>query len=177
MDSEEKLISDNLDIPRICSRKWGRMMSLEMEDLQAEGSLALVRAARSYDPSRGKSFRNWAYLKVMGHVTDIVRSHIRREKRTLTGDYARYSSLQTVDDEGELIYQLEDPNADVVDLVVAKEHLNALKHIPKREAEVILRMACGETAVEIAEMWNCSEALIWRLMRMGRKRMEYAQDQ
>lgn len=45
----------------------------DMEDLVSAGTLGLVKAARSYDPSRNAEFKTYAYIRIRGSVIDELR--------------------------------------------------------------------------------------------------------
>jgi len=45
----------------------------DMEDLISAGTLGLVKAARSYDPSRNAEFKTYAYIRIRGSVIDELR--------------------------------------------------------------------------------------------------------
>jgi RNA polymerase sigma factor (sigma-70 family) len=50
-----------------------RTRAIELEDLEAEGYLALVRAAQNYDPSRGVPLRGYMRVQVVGHLRHVLR--------------------------------------------------------------------------------------------------------
>lgn len=169
------MVADNLDIPRICARDWWRMYRLEQEDLYMEGAVALVKAARSFDPSKGVPFRPWAFIKVRGHVTDVVRRHIRKE-RDWEGNFVRYSFLQQENEEGDPLFDLADPYENVEKLVLDKEKIRLLKHIPKREAEAVLRAMRGETANEIGSVMGVSQGRVYQMLINARARLQHHAD-
>ena len=47
---------------------------VEFDDLISAGTLGLVKAARSYDPSKEASFKTYAYIRVRGAIIDEMRS-------------------------------------------------------------------------------------------------------
>ncbi|MBT3339659.1 MAG: sigma-70 family RNA polymerase sigma factor [Planctomycetes bacterium] len=48
-------------------------ISVSEEELYASGMYGLLKAARSYDPSRGAEFKTYAYHKIRGAVLDDLR--------------------------------------------------------------------------------------------------------
>jgi RNA polymerase sigma factor for flagellar operon FliA len=47
---------------------------VQREDLASAGALALVQAARSFDPDRGVPFTNYAAMRIRGAIIDELRS-------------------------------------------------------------------------------------------------------
>jgi RNA polymerase sigma factor (sigma-70 family) len=43
------------------------------EDVVQDAREAMIRAARTYNPERGMSFKNWVFGKARGHATDRLR--------------------------------------------------------------------------------------------------------
>lgn len=72
----EKLIIDNLPVVGYqVSDLLRRVPShVQREDLAAAGSLALVQASQSFDPSRGVPFSSYAAIRVKGAMMDELRS-------------------------------------------------------------------------------------------------------
>ncbi|MCH2100531.1 MAG: sigma-70 family RNA polymerase sigma factor [Planctomycetes bacterium] len=48
--------------------------SVSEEELHAAGMVGLLKAARSYDPSRGAGFKTYAYHRIRGAMLDELRS-------------------------------------------------------------------------------------------------------
>lgn len=67
----EALVRSAVPMVRLLARRYGRD-GIDPADLEAEGMLGLVLAARRYDPSRGVSFtsyaRWWAKAMILRHV-------------------------------------------------------------------------------------------------------------
>lgn len=61
------------------------------EDAEQEGRIALWKAMRRFDPSRGVPFRRWAWRRMRGAARDLIRSEIRRlsgrDPRRVKGEY------------------------------------------------------------------------------------------
>ena len=73
---EEQLILDHIPlvrhvVNRVCSQVGWRD---DLDDLIQAGTLGLVKAARSFDPTRQVEFKTYAYIRVRGAVIDELRS-------------------------------------------------------------------------------------------------------
>ncbi len=74
-DSAEALVKSHLPLVR---RVVGRLAvqlppNVGREDLEEVGILGLLNAAKNYDPTRGASFRTFAYIAIQGAVLDELR--------------------------------------------------------------------------------------------------------
>ena len=92
---EEKWILDHLPLVRHIVQKVAAQVSrrLEMEDLISAGTLGLVKAARTFDPTRDVEFKTYAYIRVRGAVIDELRrisfvpSSVHAEIRRIQATY------------------------------------------------------------------------------------------
>ena len=74
-DSADELVKRHLPLVR---RVVGRLAvqlppNVGREDLEEVGILGLLNAAKNFDPSRGASFRTFAYIAIQGAVLDELR--------------------------------------------------------------------------------------------------------
>jgi RNA polymerase sigma factor for flagellar operon FliA len=76
-DSPEVLarFDAELDLVDIIARQTGPRVSAvaTIDDLRSFGREGLLRAARTFDPSRGVPFRRWANVRVRGAIIDGLR--------------------------------------------------------------------------------------------------------
>jgi RNA polymerase sigma factor for flagellar operon FliA len=72
---EETWILNHLPLVRHIVHKVARHArgTMEFEDLVSAGTLGLVKAARSFDPSRETEFKTYAYIRIRGAVIDELR--------------------------------------------------------------------------------------------------------
>jgi len=67
--------------------------STDREDLISAGTLGLVKAAQSFDPSRDVAFKTYAYIRIRGSIIDELRgrsfvpSTVHRQIRTIQETY------------------------------------------------------------------------------------------
>lgn len=79
----DTLATENLDLVPIVAKAVKSQLppSFDLDDLVATGNVALLRAAREYDPDGhgGTPFRLYARMKVRGAILDSVRRRAWRE--------------------------------------------------------------------------------------------------
>jgi len=70
---------------------WRTGMQSAYDDLWSAGALALLEAARRYDPAKGATFATFAEHRVRGAMLDELRSmdHLPRRLRNRTDDMAK----------------------------------------------------------------------------------------
>jgi RNA polymerase sigma factor for flagellar operon FliA len=94
-----------LDLVDVNARQVGRRLaasSITLDDLRSFGQEGLLKAARSFDPSRGVPFRRWANLRIRGAMIDGVRQWgqlPRRVYQELRAIAAADSMKETYDEE------------------------------------------------------------------------------
>jgi RNA polymerase sigma factor for flagellar operon FliA len=71
-----------MDLVDIISRAMQRELGgrrLSFEEMRSYGQEALLKSARSFDPTRGVPFRRWANLRIRGSIIDGLRTeHLPR---------------------------------------------------------------------------------------------------
>jgi RNA polymerase sigma factor for flagellar operon FliA len=74
---EEKWILDHLPLVKhiVLKVAYHARGRLEQEDLISAGTLGLVKAAKSFDPTRDVEFKTYAYIRIRGAVIDEMRGN------------------------------------------------------------------------------------------------------
>lgn len=135
--------------------------------------LGLAKAAKRWDPSRGVSFENYAYKRMVGEHLDYLRTldHLTR------GERARVRAGEDVDP-GPLVAPLEylpdnvDPvdEYERVDLASAIEH--ATEYLTTNEAVVVRLCGLGEwTQVEAGVVLGVTESRVSQLNTSARRKL------
>lgn len=140
----ETLIVDHLPLVRhVLSTVLGAHRlppSIDREDLESMGRLALVETAQRFDPTRGAAFKTYAWPRVYGAMVDAIRksSPLSRTawKRVRAGDLSVsrfYFSIDEWRDRGvEFAVGADTPD------VLAHVHVQrALHQLPARDAKVL----------------------------------------
>lgn len=83
--AREKLLAHHLRLVHHVARKMVRMLSVEAEldDLISAGTIGLIKAIESFDPSRGLAFSTFAMPRIRGAILDDLRrwDHVPRSIR------------------------------------------------------------------------------------------------
>jgi RNA polymerase sigma factor for flagellar operon FliA len=93
-----------IDLVDLAARQLARTVSraVTLDDLKSFGQEGLLKAARTYDPSRGVPFRRWANMRIKGAMLDGVRqwsSLPRRVYQELRGIEAGDLLLETYEEQ------------------------------------------------------------------------------
>jgi RNA polymerase sigma factor (sigma-70 family) len=161
--THEHLVEQALHLPRREAARW-RHTRFDQEDLVGDGNLALVKAARRYDPNYGVPFPAFALRYVRGAILDAIRSRARRNALG-DGTYADVISLNdlgpSADGEERQSYDPPDPRPTPDATVESLERLRVLATLPPSERVALVRTAVdGETAAQTgARLFLSSETV------------------
>jgi RNA polymerase sigma factor (sigma-70 family) len=153
---DEQIVEGLTMVRRMASRYRGT--PLGADDAYGVGSLALVEAARRFDPRFGTPFLGYAFLRVRGAMADACRAGQRgaRQDREVVcdpDDFCEIGDLRTLHPEGRL------------DLIAAVVRLR------RRLGMVLLRHACGEPHRQIAADMGVTESRVSQLLSLARRRV------
>lgn len=101
----EELISEHLGLVHHVARQLSRSLSLDadFDELVSSGTMGLMNAMTSFDPSRGLAFSTFAAPRIRGAILDELRrqDHVPRSVRRKTRDLtaARKELLRRLDRE------------------------------------------------------------------------------
>ena len=113
--ARDKLLSQHLPLVHHVARQVLRTLSVqvELDDLVSAGSVGLINAVESFDPSRGLAFSTFAAPRIRGAILDDLRKNdhvprsIRRKQRQIAAAEHRLSgSLDRRPDDRETAHQL-----------------------------------------------------------------------
>lgn len=84
-DAEERRIVDYLPLVKHVVQKVAAQAArgMDYEDLVSAGTLGLVKAAKSFDPSRDTEFKTYAYIRIRGAVIDELRTRLPATPKVL----------------------------------------------------------------------------------------------
>jgi len=92
-DDEAALLEKHQQLVERTARRlvWRTGMQSAYDDLWSAGALALLEAARRYDPAKGATFATFAEHRVRGAMIDELRSmdHLPRRLRNRTDDMGK----------------------------------------------------------------------------------------
>lgn len=172
--TEERLVEEALHLPRREAARW-RHIRFDQDELVGDGNLALVKAARKYDPTYGVPFPAFALRYVRGAILDAIRSRARRN--TLAdGAYADVLSFHDLGGAAEgaerRTYDPPDPRPTPEDAVECLEQLRMLATLPTSERVALVRTAVdGESAADVARDLGVSTGRVHSLVHAGSRRL------
>ena len=151
-------IVEGLSMVRRMSARY-RGTPLGSEDAYSIGSLALVEAARRFDPGYGAPFLGYAFLRVRGAMADACRSGNRgawhdREVAYDPDDLCEVGDLRELRPEARL------------------DVLAAVGRLRRRLRVVLLHHACGVPHRQIAADMGVTESRVSQLLTMARRRVQ-----
>jgi RNA polymerase sigma factor for flagellar operon FliA len=73
LDRRNELVEAHLDVVQHVLHQMHAQTRTDRDDLHSAGIVGLVHAAGSFDPTRGSTFRTWAWTVVRGAVLDEMR--------------------------------------------------------------------------------------------------------
>lgn len=160
--SKESLIQDNLALVDGVLQKIRYPSWIPYEELQAEGRLALVMAAKNYDPSRKVRFSYYAYRCIWNAIIRKVDTE---------GRYGRSISLDyMLNGDGDTVPSIDRcMSTDGVDIPVTSAMKEAICYIEQAYAKrpsilqglrAILLHMNGYKFCDIAKSWNITANLL-----------------
>jgi RNA polymerase sigma factor (sigma-70 family) len=157
MGATEEQILEGMDMVRRMAGRY-RHTPLGYDDAVGAGSVALVEAARRFDPDLGVPFAGFAFLRVRGALSDACRSGGRGARR----EQEVACDPDTLCEIGDRRLLRPEARLDV---------LAAVSTLRRRLRTVLLRHACGEPSREIAADLGVSESRVSQLLATARRRV------
>jgi RNA polymerase sigma factor (sigma-70 family) len=172
--SHQHLVEQAMYLPRREAARW-RHTRFDQEDLVGDGNLALVKAARRYDPTYGVPFPAFALRYVRGAILDAIRSRARRNALG-DGGYADVISFNDLgpgaDGDERRSYDPPDPRPTPDATVESLERLRVLATLPASERMALVRTTVdGATAAEVARDLGVSAGRVQSLVQTGSARL------
>lgn len=174
--TRNKLIKDYIPLVRYISQNYAQVMSsiLTYEEMFAIGCLALVQAAKSYDGSKGASFKTYAYILIRGAIIDEVRklNHILHSRSV------KAIKIGPGKDEFDIEYYFvseRKPDDQVAAREICEKLAEAVRKLSKRTQDLI-RLYYFEdlTMLEIAKVLNITEGRVSQLNTLALNSLSYS---
>jgi RNA polymerase sigma factor (sigma-70 family) len=165
LTEEQRLLAARyLPLARALARPLKDIFTQWKDEFESAACLALVEAARSYDPSRNIQFATFARFRIRGALVDVGRG------MGLSGwesDLENAPDVVTLtpynEEHGKVLIAVSPPpvGSEFED-IDAVEHW--LRKLPKKHASVCrMQYLYGKTQSEIAAVLGCSQAEVTRL--------------
>jgi len=163
-EGQRELAARFLPLARALAKPLKEIFTQWRDEFESAACLALVEAARSFDPSRNIRFATFARFRIRGALVDVGRGMGLSGWDDELGDEPGMITLTPYNEEhGTVLIAVSPPpvGAEFED-VDAVEHW--LRKLPKKHAFVCrMQYLYGKTQAEIAEALGCSQAEITRL--------------
>ena len=160
---QQELASRFVPLARGMAKPLKLMYPYWRDEFESAACLALVEAARSYDPRKNIRFATFARFRIRGRLMDVGRAMmlVGLEDQEYQPEMVPLTPFN--EEHGKVLVANEPPNVGWdVDAVDAVEHW--LKKLPERHATVCrLYYLHGKSQAEIAEACGCSQSEITRL--------------
>ena len=157
---QQDLAARHVPLARALSRPLKDAWPLEREEIDSSAFMALVEAAKSFDPNRGVKFGTFARIRIVGALRDTVRGFYAQKHVREMPNARTYRYVPGMEERGLLF--MTSPDAPVSEYVNAVEEVEHwFRSLPKRHA-----LACREvylhdrTLVQIGAILGCSKSRI-----------------
>jgi len=162
-EAQRELAAKFLPLARSLARPLKEMFALWRDEFESAACLALVEAARSFDPSRNIQFATFARFRIRGALVDVGRGMGLAGWENEVDAPGAVSLTPYIEEHGQVLVATNPPpvGSEFED-IDAVEHL--LRKLPKKHATVCrMQYLYGKTQAEIASMLGCSQAEVTRL--------------
>jgi RNA polymerase sigma factor (sigma-70 family) len=173
--NRDKWVLRHLPLVRnIANRMRPAVPRVEVDDLVSAGTIGLIEAVDRYDAKLGVPFASFAYRRIKGAIIDEM-------PRLVASKTSRDARSEPLSLEAPII---EDQNLTLMDVTIDRlapepqrgaelsELLDAVRHLPRREREMLALSTAGHSVTEIAELYGCSQSLASQLLIQARFRLE-----
>ena len=157
---KQLLIENNMDLVYYTLRKMN--VTIE-DDVVSEGMLALVRAAKNFDDTKGIQFSTFAISYIKGCVKTYLNFKVPLIKPSRYSDNLN-SILKREDTEAEF-NAIEAPDEHIESKLIVDDFLSKLT---ERERKVIIGLMEEKTQSEISKDVNVCQAQISKIVRIVR---------
>jgi RNA polymerase sigma factor (sigma-70 family) len=142
-------------------------MHQDVEDLIGYTMLGVLRARKTYDPTRGVKFSSYAWKKALGYIKDMIQKESRFAQHITYG----FGLAQSLAEETGEAYAPE--YLDELILAQDKDHLvSSLEGLEKIEALILRRQYwLGHNAMDIGKDMNKSKTSVCRYSRQARQKL------
>lgn len=145
---------------------WDRINRHD-DDMAQEVRIAVLLAARQFDPSRGVPWVPYCRMKIRQATATYLRQHGPKTRRGV-----RRAPVMSFDDPDVLVEaRVESGVGALIDML---DCLEVLRKLPARTREILVRVAAGESQKDVADDLGLTEARVSQIMRKvadrGRRR-------
>ncbi|OMD85649.1 hypothetical protein BSK49_19225 [Paenibacillus odorifer] len=155
----DELIQNNMGLVGSIAHKINKTTGVEYLELFQEGSIGLIKAARSFDETKGFKFATYA-----SHcITNEMLGYLRKRRQTI-----KCESLELIPNWHDRAGKCDgDMSRIEIDLI-------ALQSMTNRQKQACLLLSKGLTRLEAAKEMKCTPSYISRLLIKARVKYEVA---
>jgi RNA polymerase sigma factor (sigma-70 family) len=161
---QQQLAARYLPLARSLAKPLKLIFTQWKDEFESAACLALVEAARSFDPSRNIQFATFARFRIRGALVDVGRGMGLSGWESDPENAPGVVTLTPYNEEhGTVLVAFNPPPIGTeFEDIDAVEHL--LRKLPKKHASVCrMQYLYGKTQMEIAAVLGCSQAEVTRL--------------
>lgn len=173
MNQVDKLIKDNINLVYYVIHRLRLKID---DDLVSEGRLALIIAAKGYNPDKGVKFSTYAIKTIRGYLL----TYVNRRKPILKPlrDGTKYiQAPMVVDIEDDVLWEIVGTDEEAMESQVFVDDF--IKSLDKREQIVINGLLDDKTQAEIGKELSISQVQVYRIINVirGKLRLYISQSQ
>lgn len=173
-DLQTRLVNDNIKFAYHIAKQYIKPGGAEPDELRAASLLGLVRAAHSFDPTKGYKFTAYAAISCHNEIRYYLRSWSNQTSKNVSIHTPIPHTENDNGDELEILDTIEDKQDFVYDLAMTDAIHYALLALTDREREIIeLRyFTIPELSQQaVAERVHISQGCISKIERKALKKM------
>lgn len=156
MNQVNQLIEENINLIYYVIHRLNLKID---EDLVSEGKVALVIAAKSYNPDKGVKFCTYATKTIRGYILTYV--NMKKPIIKPLRDKGKYTQAPMVDIEDDVLLELVGGDEALDSQIFVDEFIGSLN---KREQIVVRGLLQDKTQAEIGEDLSISQAGVYRII-------------
>lgn len=169
---QERLILENDGLVRHFVHKLGYNLGCaDYEDFLEEGRIGLIKAAKSFDESKGTKFATYASMCIQNELRMYHRKN-KKHKELISLD-------EPVDENITIMDMIEDPKSDFLEVICEREKFaQVLYHILNYPQSLhkccILYMLAGKKEHEIGDILKVSQSYVSRVLKRCKAKIRKA---
>ena len=184
-DKQREMVEKNIGLAHHTANKWfyriGKRVMLEYGDLVSICYIGLIKAVKSFDPSRGATFATYS-VKVMDNDILMELRHYKRRESNVSylddlgtytnrdGERQNYENDQLA---GCYVWVYEDNVGKWLDANCAKELiLQSFNDMTEQQQKIVYLKSKGYLQREIGKKLGLSQSYISRLIKQAKGRYE-----
>ncbi len=170
---QNRLIVANMSLVEPIASTFRGKKGIPFDELVAAGKEGLVKAARNWDPKKGRTFTSWAYLRIEGAIQHLIRDWEPLENSLVSEETDfEYEWRWAAPDFWEAIACSPE------DLLINREQItndrvafeSALIGLGRKDRRILGAYACGQSLASIGREFHVSyQSIQKRIQRLIRK--------